>query len=81
MIVIARSGNNNIWDIVTVRLGERPVPQSYFSTHAKPSADTEKVCGCGKMPLRPISIGVSSTRINSIRRKRSKTRSGLKAPD
>jgi hypothetical protein len=42
MIVIARSGNNNIWHIVTVGLGERPVPQSYFSTRTKPSADTGK---------------------------------------
>jgi hypothetical protein len=53
MIVIARSGNNNIRDIVTVGLGERPVPHSYFSTHAKSSADIGKVCSCGKMPLRP----------------------------
>jgi hypothetical protein len=40
MIVIARSGNNNVGHIVTVGLGERPVPQPYFS-HPHDALGTE----------------------------------------
>src|ERR1700730_3805994 len=47
MIAVARSGNNNIWHIVTYDLGGRPVPPFVYTTpsHAIPKENPGQIPG------------------------------------